>query len=151
MIGYTVTFLVLAAACAGFTFTPYAAGYEAPARIAAIVFTVLAALSLVAHLVTKHRPMLAGVARSGALAIVSGLIGAGIYGWIDNDMSAEKLGRMLDRSARNISSDAGGAIGEVAKDASEGAKSTLSEIQRSTGLAEEPPEPPPEEADPNGE
>jgi len=145
MIGYTVTFLVLAAACAGFTFTPYAEGYETYARIAAIVFTVLAALALAAHLFTKHRPALAAAARASALSIVSGLIGAGIYGWIDNDMSAEKLGRMLDRGAKEISTDAGGAIGGAAKEASEGAKSTLTDIQRSAGLTEE------DEKDPNGE
>ena len=37
----------------------------------------------------------------------------GVYAWVDNDMSAERVGRAIDRSAVAITADAGEAIEEA--------------------------------------
>ena len=104
MLRVSLGFLIAAVVAGVLGFGGWAGAFTGIAVLAFYAFIVLAVLSLLAGLVTG-----AGHAPGGALGllVVAALIGAGTYAWVDNGMTAEKLGRKVDRAAFELKEGAG--------------------------------------------
>lgn len=101
MLRFALLFFVLAVAAGVLGFGGLAGDLSAIAVLAFYAFIVLFALAVIANLFAGDGH---GSGRAFGALVVAGLIGAGVYAWIDNDMSAERLGRSIDQSvveARN--------------------------------------------------
>jgi uncharacterized membrane protein YtjA (UPF0391 family) len=107
MLRLALLFFVLAVVAGVLGFGGWAGAFTSLAVIAFYVFGAFLIFSLLAGLVG------AGHWRSGgafASLIIAGLVGAGVYAWVDHDMSAQELGAALDRNASHITADAGDAV-----------------------------------------
>ncbi|MGE0828840.1 MAG: DUF1328 domain-containing protein [Hyphomonadaceae bacterium] len=103
-------------------------------------FSTLAVLSFYVFLGLLVLALLAGLFAGGAhghpggvfsALIVAGLLGAGIYYWIDNGMSAQTLGASIDRSvleARN-------SVEDVAQTAGSEAEGFVQRVDNAAGEA----------------
>jgi uncharacterized membrane protein YtjA (UPF0391 family) len=104
MLKVSLGFLIAAVVAGVLGFGGWAGTFTGIAVLAFYAFIVLALLAVLAGLVSG-----AGHAPGGALGllIVAAFIGAGAYAWLDNDMTAEKLGRKVDRAAFELKEGAG--------------------------------------------
>lgn len=118
MLSWAVGFFVAALIAAVFGFGGIASSFMGMAQILFYVFLILFVVSLVASVLFRGAhtvehghagPHFGGL---GLLALVA-LIAVGAYAWIDHDMSAERLGRMIDRSAVNLQADASNVLSEA--------------------------------------
>jgi uncharacterized membrane protein YtjA (UPF0391 family) len=100
MLGWSITFLIVAVVAAFFGFGGVATAFADLAKITFVVAAVLFLLSLVFGALPRER-FVGGARWMGVLAL-GGLIGLGVYAWMDNDMSAERLGRSIDRSVVEV-------------------------------------------------
>ena len=92
MLRLSLLFFVLAVAAGVMGFTGWAGTFTSLTVIAFYVFGAFLIFSLLA-----------------------GLVGAGIYAWVDHGMSAKNLGAALDRNAAQVTADASGAISDAAQ------------------------------------
>jgi uncharacterized membrane protein YtjA (UPF0391 family) len=104
MLKVSVGFLVAALIAGLLGFGGWAGTFTGIAVLAFYAFIVLAVLAVLAGLVSG-----AGHTPHGALGllVVAAIIGAGTYAWVDNNMTAEKLGRKVDRAAFELKEGAG--------------------------------------------
>lgn len=112
MLRLSLLFFVLAVAAGVMGFTGWAGTFTSLTVIAFYVFGAFLIFSLLAGLVG------AGHWHSGgafASLLVAGIVGAGIYAWVDHGMSAKNLGAALDRNAAQVTADASGAISDAAQ------------------------------------
>lgn len=104
MLKVSLGFIVAAVVAGVLGFGGWAGTFTGIAVLAFYAFIVLAVLSMLASLLSGvgHTP-------GGALGllVVAAVVGAGMYAWVDNDMTAEKLGRKLDRAAYEVKEGAG--------------------------------------------
>ncbi|MBI1188852.1 MAG: DUF1328 domain-containing protein [Alphaproteobacteria bacterium] len=107
MLRIAIAFFVFAIVAGVLGFGGFAGAFSAIAVVAFYAFLALLIFALLASLFTGRMRGAGGT--FGAL-VVAGLIGAGVYAWVDNDMSAERLGRSIDRTV----ADAADAVGESA-------------------------------------
>lgn len=129
MLKLAAGFFVAAIAAGALGFGGWAGTFTGVAVLAFYLFIALTILSLLAGLLSSlgHTP-------GGAmgLLVVAALFGAGTYYWIDHDMSGEKLGRALDRTAfevkegahdvvRTASTETGHLVGKVGDEAEQAA------------------------------
>lgn len=115
MLGWTLAFFVAAIIAAAFGFGAIASTFADIAMILFWVFLALFALSLVASLFSRHSGRVSSGAGTLALVAVAAAVGFFVYAWVDEDMSAEKLGRTLDRETVEITQE----IGDGLEDAGE--------------------------------
>jgi len=108
MLQVSIIFFLLAIVSGVLGFGGFAGAFTSIAIIAFYAFLVLLAFSLIATLFSGR---LAGSGRTFGALVVAGLIGAGVYAWVDNDMSAERLGRSIDGAV----ADAADTVGETAQ------------------------------------
>ena len=117
MFGWAVGFFVAAIIAAMFGFGVVASTFAGIAMILFWVFVGLLAVSLVLSLL-GGRPVVgdghvahtsSGLGTLGLVAMAA-LIGILGYAWVQNDWSAEKTGRIIDRSAAEITADASQAL-----------------------------------------
>lgn len=120
MLGWAIGFFLAAIVAAVFGFGAIASAFGGIAQLLFYVFLVLFAISLVMGLFFRggHAAtdgVVHGHGGTGALGFIAlvAVVAIGVYAWVDNDMSAERVGRAIDRSAVAITADAGEAIEEA--------------------------------------
>jgi uncharacterized membrane protein YtjA (UPF0391 family) len=143
MLGWAIGFFLAARVAAVFGFGGIASAFTGIAIILFWVFVALFVLSLVFG--SLGRGHAAGHAISGGgsgrtiglLALVAG-VAVLVYAWVDNDMSAERVGAQIDRTAVQVAEGTSDAISEGADRAGELAQNTSDEIRNdaSRGLDE---------------
>jgi uncharacterized membrane protein YtjA (UPF0391 family) len=117
MLGWSLVFLVVAAIAAFLGFGGVATTMAGVAQITFFIAVVLLLISLALGFLPRER-VAGGVRGLGVLAI-GAVIGIGVYLWMDNDMSAEQVGRSIDRGAVELASsaeDAADRAGAVVQD-----------------------------------
>ncbi len=116
MLSWALAFFLAAVVAAVFGFGGIATAFAGIAQLLFWLFVALLVISLVvglirgaAHSVDGHT---SAPAAGGGIAFlaVAAVLGAAVYAWVDNDMSAERAGRSIDRTASQITADAGEAI-----------------------------------------
>lgn len=145
MLGWSIGFFLAALVAAVFGFGGIASAFVGIAQLLFWVFLALLALSIVFSLFSgathaaHDGPVVYRGGGSGALMLVAA-IGVGVlaYAWMDNDWSAERAGRAVDRTASQITADAGEAIEEAGNRAENFVDNTSDEIRSDTanGLEE---------------
>ncbi|GAN00033.1 hypothetical protein U91I_03696 [alpha proteobacterium U9-1i] len=138
MLSWSIGFFVAAIVAAIFGFGGIASAFAGIAQLLFWLFVGLLVVSLLlgvfrgtAHTVDGHGP--ATHPGSGiAFLAVAAVLGAAVYAWMDNDMSAEKAGRSIDRTASEITADAGEAIEQAGDRAENLIQETSSEIRTDT-------------------
>jgi uncharacterized membrane protein YtjA (UPF0391 family) len=138
MLSWALGFFVAALVAAVFGFGGIATAFAGIAQLLFWLFVALLVISLVlglfrgaAHSVDGH----AAPAYNGsgiAFLAVAAVLGAAAYAWVDNDMSAERAGRSIDRTASEITADAGEAIENAGDRAENLIDNTATEIRADT-------------------
>lgn len=107
MLKISIGFLVAAIVAGALGFGGWAGTLTGLAVLAFYAFIALAVLALLAGLLSNvsHSP-----AGGLSLLVVAAVVGAGMYWWIDNGMTAERLGRKVDRAAFELKEGAGQAV-----------------------------------------
>lgn len=137
MLSWALAFFLAAVVAAVFGFGGIATAFAGIAQLLFWLFVALLVISLVvglfrgaAHSVDGHAPAHGG---SGiAFLAVAAVLGAAVYAWVDNDMSAERAGRSIDRNASQITADAGEAIEGAGERAENLIDNTATEIRADT-------------------
>ena len=115
MLGWAIGFFIAALVAAVFGFGGIASAFTGIAIILFWVFLALFVLSLLFN--TLGGAHVAGHGGSGRTAATIALI-AGVallvYAWVDNDMSAERVGAQVDRTAVQLAEGTSDAISEGA-------------------------------------
>lgn len=135
MLGWALAFFVAALIAAAFGFGAIATTFAGVAQILFYVFLGLLALTLILSLFSKHAPAAGRAVRVLSLVVIAALVGVGVYAWIDNDMSAEQVGRSIDQGAVEMRADAGDAFDSAADRTSEFFETTASEVRSDTAGA----------------
>jgi len=138
MLSWALGFFLGAVVAAVFGFGGIATAFAGIAQLLFWLFVALLVISLVlglfrgaAHSVDGH----AAPAYNGsgiAFLAVAAVLGAAVYAWVDNDMSAERAGRSIDRTASEITADAGEAIENAGTRAENFIDDTAAEIRADT-------------------
>lgn len=111
MLRFAVLFFILAIIAAVLGFGGFAGAFASLAVISFYVFCVLLVLSLIAGLFFGGEHGNPGGA-FGAL-VVAGLIGAFVYYWVDNGLTAQEVGAAIDQRFASATEE----VGEVASTA----------------------------------
>ena len=139
MLGWAIGFFIAALVAAVFGFGGVATAF---AGIAIILFWVFLALFVLSLLFGKFGGVHAAAhGASGGLfatlALVAG-VALVVYAWVDNDMSAERVGRNIDRGAHELAENTSEALGEAGERAEDLTQDASTELRRdaSNGLDE---------------
>lgn len=137
MFGWAIAFFVAALVAAVFGFGGIASTF---AGIAIILFWVFLALFVISLLFGSFGGVHAegGGGRTAAtLALVAG-VALLVYAWVDNGMSAERVGRTIDREAHQLAENTSDAFGTAGERAEKLVNHTSNEVRRdaSQGLDE---------------
>lgn len=139
MLGWAIGFFIAALVAAVFGFGGIASAFTGIAIILFWVFVALFILSLVFGAVGgTHATRHGGSGRTAAtVALVAG-VALLVYAWVDNDMSAERVGREIDETAVEVAEGASDAMGEAGNRAEDLVDETSDEIRNdaSQGLDE---------------
>src|SRR5262245_61229825 len=102
MLGWAIGFFIAALVAAVFGFGGIATAFTGIAIILFWVFLALFVLSLLFN--TFGGTHASSVGGGGAFATVAMIAGVAllVYAWTDNDMSAERVGRVIDREASQL-------------------------------------------------
>jgi|CXWL01.1.fsa_nt_gi uncharacterized membrane protein YtjA (UPF0391 family) len=140
MLGWSIGFFLAALVAAVFGFGGIASAFAGIAQLLFWVFLALLALSIVFSLFSGRAPLAHDGAHpvsrgtpTGALMLVAA-VGVGIlaYAWMDNDWSAEQAGRAVDRTASQITAEAGEALEDAGDRAETFVETTSDEIRTDT-------------------
>jgi uncharacterized membrane protein YtjA (UPF0391 family) len=133
MLKVSLGFLVAAIAAGALGFGGWAGALTGVAVLAFYAFIVLAVLSVLASLLSG-----VGHAPGGALGllVVAAAVGAGMYAWVDNDMTAEKLGRKVDSAAFELKEGAGQAVKTASTETRQLAGNVGDDAQQAAGSVE---------------
>jgi uncharacterized membrane protein YtjA (UPF0391 family) len=140
MLGWAVGFFVLSIIAAIFGFGGVATAFAGIAQLLFFVFIILFVLSLVVGLFTGGAhggPALTGASRTLGLLAVVAIVAVGVYAWADNDWSAERLGRAIDRGAVAARDDAADAVEEVSEDTERFVDRSREDLKRNADEAAE--------------
>lgn len=139
MLGWAIGFFFAALVAAVLGFGGIATAFTGIAIILFWVFLALFVLSLLfngfggAHAATHSASggLFATLALVGGVALL-------VYAWVDNDMSAERMGRSVDRGAVELAEGASDALGQAGEHAGDLTQDTSDAIRRdaSDGLDE---------------
>lgn len=110
MINLVIGLVVAAIVAAFFGFGGMATSFADTARILFFIFLALLAVSSLFALVGAEAPGWGSAARTLALVAVVAATSIGAYAWIQNDMSAERLGRVVDRQTVALADTTGEAL-----------------------------------------
>lgn len=114
MLGWAIGFFIAALVAAVFGFGNVATAFTGVAIVMFWVFLALFVLSLLFK--NMGGSAAAGHGVSGGLFAVVALVGGVAllsYAWIDNGMSAERVGRSIDRSAMRLAESTSNAVSRV--------------------------------------
>lgn len=136
MLGWAVGFFVAALVAAVFGFGGIASAFSGIAVIMFWVFVALVILSLIFNTFGgSHAAAHGGSGRTFAtVAMVAG-VALLVYAWVDNDMSAERVGREVDQTAIQLAEGASEALGEAGNRAENIVHDTSNEIQEDVDQA----------------
>lgn len=114
MLGWAIGFFVAALVAAVFGFGGVASAFTGIAIILFWVFLGLVVLSLLFNTFGgAHAAAHSGSGRTvGTLALVAG-VALLVYAWVDNDMSAERVGAQIDETAVQLADSASDALGQA--------------------------------------
>lgn len=139
MLGWAIGFFFAALVAAVFGFGGIASAFTGIAIILFWVFVALFVLSLVFNAFGgTHAASHGGSGRTFAtVALIAG-VALVVYAWVDNDMSAERVGASIDRTAVELAEGTSDAIAEGADRAGNLVDETTDEIRNdaSNGLDE---------------
>lgn len=130
MLGWAIGFFVAALVAAVFGFGGIASAFTGIAIILFWVFLALFVLSLLFNAFGgTHAAGHGGSGRTAAtVALVAG-VALLVYAWVDNDMSAERVGAEIDRTAVQLAEGTSDALSEGADRAGDLVENTSSEIR----------------------
>lgn len=130
MLGWAIGFFIAALVAAVFGFGGIASAFTGIAIILFWVFLALFVLSLLFNAFGgTHAAGHGGSGRTAAtVALVAG-VALLVYAWVDNDMSAERVGAEIDSAAVQLAEGTSDALSEGADRASELVEDTSSEIR----------------------
>jgi len=133
MLGWAIGFFVAALVAAVFGFGGVASAFSGIAIILFWVFLALVVLSLVFNTFGgAHAATHSGSGRTvGTVALIAG-VALLVYAWVDNDMSAERVGAQIDGAAVELAESASDAIGEAGNRAEDLVDETSDEIRNDT-------------------
>jgi len=130
MLGWAIGFFIAALVAAVFGFGGIASAFTGIAIILFWVFLALFVLSLLFNAFGgTHAAGHGGSGRTAAtVALVAG-VALLVYAWVDNDMSAERVGAEIDSAAVQLAEGTSDALSEGADRASNLVEDTSSEIR----------------------
>lgn len=136
MLGWAIGFFVAAIIAAVFGFGGMASAFSGIAVLLFWVFVALAVVSLVFGLFNRGHVAGDGHAASrfgpaGVIALVA-IVGIAVYAWMDNDMSAERAGRVVDREVSQLAENTSDAIGEVGERTENAVETVGNEVREDT-------------------
>ena len=131
MLGWAIGFFVAALVAAVFGFGGIASTFSGIAVILFWVFLALVILSLVFNTFGgTHAATHSGSGRTvGTVALIAG-VALLVYAWVDNDMSAERVGAQIDETAVELAEGASDAMGEAGNRAEDLVQDTSDEVRR---------------------
>jgi uncharacterized membrane protein YtjA (UPF0391 family) len=131
MLGWAIGFFVAALVAAVFGFGGIASTFSGIAIILFWVFLALVILSLIFNTFGgTHAATHSGSGRTvGTVALIAG-VALLVYAWVDNDMSAERVGAQIDETAVELAEGASDAIGEAGNRAEDLVQDTSEEVRR---------------------
>jgi uncharacterized membrane protein YtjA (UPF0391 family) len=131
MLGWAIGFFVAALVAAVFGFGGIASTFSGIAIILFWVFLALVVLSLIFNTFGgTHAATHSGSGRTvGTVALIAG-VALLVYAWVDNDMSAERVGAQIDETAVELAEGASDAIGEAGNRAEDLVQDTSEEVRR---------------------
>ncbi|MBY0569087.1 MAG: DUF1328 domain-containing protein [Hyphomonadaceae bacterium] len=131
MLGWAIGFFVAALVAAVFGFGGIASAFSGIAIILFWVFLALVVLSLIFNTFGgTHAATHSGSGRTvGTVALIAG-VALLVYAWVDNDMSAERVGAQIDETAVELAEGASDAIGEAGNRAEDLVQDTSEEVRR---------------------
>jgi uncharacterized membrane protein YtjA (UPF0391 family) len=130
MLGWAIGFFVAALVAAVFGFGGIASAFTGIAIILFWVFLALFVLSLLFNAFGgSHASGVGGGGMFATLALVAG-VALIVYAWVDHDMSAERVGRAIDREASQLAENTSEALGDAGDRARDLTHETSTEIRR---------------------
>lgn len=136
MLGWAIGFFVAALVAAVFGFGGIASAFTGIAILLFWVFLALLVLSLLfGAFGGTHAAAHSGSGRTfGTLALIAG-VALLVYAWVDNDMSAERVGAEIDQTAVQLAEGTSEAIGEAGNRAENVVDNASQEIQEDADQA----------------
>jgi uncharacterized membrane protein YtjA (UPF0391 family) len=130
MLGWAIGFFVAALVAAVFGFGGIASAFSGIAVILFWVFLGLVVLSLVfGRFGGTHAAGHGGSGRTFATVAMIAGVALVVYAWVDNDMSAERVGASIDRTAVQLAEGTSEALGEAGNRAERVMDNTAEEIR----------------------
>jgi uncharacterized membrane protein YtjA (UPF0391 family) len=132
MLGWAIGFFVAALVAAVFGFSGVATTF---AGVAIILFWVFLALFVLSILFNTFGGGHAKVGGGGAFATVALIAGVGllVYAWVDNHMSAERVGRAIDRHAQQLADNTSQALNDAGERAQRLTHTASNQVRDATG------------------
>jgi len=130
MLGWAIGFFVAALVAAAFGFGGIASAFSGIAVILFWLFVGLFVLSLLFNAFGgTHAASHSGSGRTFAtMALVAG-VALVVYAWVDNDMSAQRVGASIDRTAVQLADGASDVVGAAGNRAERVVDNTAEEIR----------------------
>ncbi len=139
MLGWAIGFFVAALVAAVFGFGGIASAFTGIAIILFWVFLALVVLSLLFNAFGGTHAAAHGRSGGavGTVALIAG-VALLVYAWVDNDMSAERVGAQIDETAVQLAEGASEALGEAGQRAENVIEDASDEVRQdaSEGLDE---------------
>jgi uncharacterized membrane protein YtjA (UPF0391 family) len=130
MLGWAIGFFVAAVVAAVFGFGGIASAFSGIAVILFWVFLALVVLSLVfGRFGGTHAATHSGSGRTFATVAMIAGVALVVYAWVDNDMSAERVGASIDRTAVELADGTSEALGDAGNRAERVLDNTAEEIR----------------------
>lgn len=133
MLGWAIGFFIAAIVAAVFGFGGIASAFTGIAIIMFWVFIALFVLSLLFNAFGgTHAAGHGGSGRTAATVALIGGVALLVYAWVDNDMSAERVGASIDRTAVQLAEGTSDAISEGADRAENLVNDASDEVRNDT-------------------
>ena len=133
MLGWAIGFFIAAIVAAVFGFGGIASAFTG---IAIIMFWVFIALFVLSWLFNAfggtHATGHGGSGRTAATVALIGGVALLVYAWVDNDMSAQRVGQTIDRTAVQLAEGTSDALSEGADRAGNLVEETSNEVRNDT-------------------
>jgi uncharacterized membrane protein YtjA (UPF0391 family) len=139
MLGWAIGFFIAAVVAAIFGFGGLASAFTGIAIILFWVFLALAVISLLFNAFGgAHAATHSGSGRTFATAALMAGVALLVYAWVDNDMSAQRVGAEIDQTAVQLAENTSEALSEAGERTENLVENTSAEIREDTadGLQE---------------
>jgi len=138
MLGWAIGFFVAALVAAVFGFGGIASAFSGLAVLLFWVFLALFILSILFNTFGgAHAASHSGSGRTFATVALVAAVALGVYAWVDNDMSAERVGRTIDRETAQLAENTSDAIATASNRAGDVVEETSDDIEADLEAADE--------------